>query len=322
MKHYPQAEIHPSRLRESKLQKKRLLEWACERGLLPDKLPPEWELNSRKDAGGSEHHVFAHEAGRWVKITRGNGDWFGYVPKATDTGWEFVHATASEYLARLNAMNEMMPGSVELHGVFKDEFGGVKIISSQPHLHGQTADCATIENEMAEAKYKALGDDAFYRAGDNRAIFALHGENAVLVDEAGLLVFDGIPINPTGALKAMIERLAERVVIPERKKGFNKLRYLKDAAERREALDYTDLVRHLRDMIEVLPNPDIKEQLDRTERLHTKHFPPVPEREPAYVPTVEEMMGQARILREGRIKDLESSGHPIPLHLQRWWLRE
>jgi hypothetical protein len=203
-----------------RLDKALLIDWARNAGVLLSEYPDRYPLNSPKDKGGSEHHVF--EGDRWVKITKGDGSSFGYQPldEGKKNEWMISKDPADllSYLEKLALHNQVFHDDIVLHGVLADPLGKVALIISQPDYQGTFAGVYTAINPAMEAAGFVRVEppsawleepSAYYRPADNIAVIDLHSENALLEGNGTFLrVFDNIMLQPTGALRATFERLA------------------------------------------------------------------------------------------------------------------
>jgi hypothetical protein len=217
----PPAADENTRITEARRHDKALLiDWARNAGILLSEYPDRYPPNSPKDKGGSEHHVFEGE--RWVKITKGDGNSFGYQPldEGKDDEWMISKDPADllSYLEKLALHNHVFHDDIILHGVVSDPLGKVALIISQPHYKGTFAGVYTsIKPAMEAAGFVRVEPpsarmeepSAYYRQADNVAVIDLHSENAILEDNGTFLrVFDNIMLQPTGALRATFERIA------------------------------------------------------------------------------------------------------------------
>jgi hypothetical protein len=190
-----------------------LTDWARAAGILITDPPSRYDLDGPLDKGGSEHHVFRDQEGRWVKITRGDGTSYGYQPRDYRDEWDIARegADAASYLEKLLLHNSIFHDDIVLHAVWADRVGNVALITSQPHYQGAYAAQETaIKPAMEAAGFIQLDPpSAYYRPADNLAVLDLHTENAITQDNGTFLrVFDNIILHPTGALRATFERLA------------------------------------------------------------------------------------------------------------------
>lgn len=180
-----------------------LIQWATKVGFYIEGLPTAYHPQARM-YGGMEHFVF--DAGpRWVKITQGSGEGFGFTIGALDGEALLVRAGPFEYLRRLELSNQVFKDDIVLHAVSRDGAGNVIIITSQPDYVGEPASIEFIQVSMQGAFFQALPETGcFYRAVDNIAIFDLHSENAVR-NGTHLHVFDAIVAEPDDELRGILE---------------------------------------------------------------------------------------------------------------------
>jgi DNA repair protein RadC len=218
----PAGDEQTRRAAARRLDKATLIDWARNAGVLLTEYPDRYPLNSPQDKGGSEHHVFHDASNRWVKITKGDGSYFGYQPldEGKDDEWMISKDPADllSYLEKLALHNLVFHDDIILHGVVSDPLGKVALIISQPHYKGTFAGVYTsIKPAMEAAGFVRVEPpsarreepSAYYHPSDNVAVIDLHSENAILEDNGTFLrVFDNIMLQPTGALRATFERLA------------------------------------------------------------------------------------------------------------------
>ncbi|QIF01917.1 hypothetical protein [Roseimicrobium sp. ORNL1] len=186
-----------------------LVDWARERRVLIQSLPPEWALDGAEDVGQMEHHVFLH-GDRVIKLTLGVGEYFGMWPVAHQGTWDMRREEASiiNYLESAANANALFGDDIAVHGVHIDRDGGVRLVISQPTIRGDSVDTNFIGKTMREQGFVQLvPPSSFYRASDNTAVIDLHQENAVRVGDL-LLPFDVKVLHPKGALRENLERAA------------------------------------------------------------------------------------------------------------------
>ena len=205
-----------------------LIDWARNAGVLINAIPDRYQIDGPKDKGGREHHVFHDTSGRWVKITKGDGDAFGLQPLDEGGKNEWMlspeHADVASYLEKLALHNQVFHDDIVLHGVVADPLGKVALIISQPDYEGTFAGVYTsIKPAMEAAGFVRVeppsarleDPSAYYRPSDNLAVLDLHDQNAILEGNGTFLrVFDNIMLHPTGALRATFERLAAKNAKP------------------------------------------------------------------------------------------------------------
>jgi hypothetical protein len=171
-----------------------------------------WELDGPLDIGGGEHHVFAGQ--RYVKITNRKFGDFGAAPMVGRYGLSLRPATLQEYLRRLRAQNEELGDDVRLHGVWDDERGRGRIITSQPAVVGNPVGDADIVRHMVGSGFEQLTEAGwYYRRPDNLLITDLTSRNAVA--HAGeLFPFDAHVSHPEGKLRDAVLQNLDRIRKP------------------------------------------------------------------------------------------------------------
>ena len=216
------------RAKDRQRDKALLIDWARNAGVLMNAIPGRYQIDGPKDKGGREHHVFHDSSGRWLKITKGDGDAFGLQPLDEGGKNEWMlspePADAASYLEKLILHNQVFHDDIVLHGVVADPLGNVSLIISQPDYKGTYAGVYTAIKPAMEAagfvrveppSARLEDPSAYYRPSDNLAVVDLHDQNAVLEGNGTFLrVFDNIMLRPTGALRATFERLAAKNAKP------------------------------------------------------------------------------------------------------------
>ncbi len=208
----------PVKALNPKEARRRLIEWAREKGLLMASLPSQWTRGSSNDKAGQEHHAFPFAVGgtiRWLKATKGNGTNFGLWPKDQGRDWALEpKGTIQDYLRRIQDANLLLGEDIILHGVLQDpQSGAVSIVTSQRHVveTAETKEQDVIDAMESQGFLMAGNTATYYRASDNLAIFDAHLGNVARVGET-LEAFDVIIMSPEGRLKQYLESAAQNRV--------------------------------------------------------------------------------------------------------------
>lgn len=151
--------------------------------------------------GGAEHDAwFDPKSQRWIKSTTGDGFSIGMIPRVTKSGgWELRNGTPLEYLESRRLQNEVFGDDVRLHGISTAD-GLAHVITSQPHVSGDTPTQPEIDSAMSGAGFSRMDDATYYRKADNVAVFDLHPANAFVAKDGSLLPIDAIVIHPNEEL--------------------------------------------------------------------------------------------------------------------------
>lgn len=182
-------------------QNNALVQWAKSNGVAIEKLPDQFTPRADDDVGGSEHHVWPTENGRWLKSTRGGatGTGMGSIPIVRPDGsWELHSATPSEYLQSRDLENKVFGDDIRLHAI-QVNGNNVNVVTSQPHVSGQKPTQPQIDSAMTDAGFARMDDATYYRKSDNVAVFDLHPNNA-FIHQGALLPIDAIVVHPSEEL--------------------------------------------------------------------------------------------------------------------------
>lgn len=219
---------------EIERQKRALAEWAKANGRALTELPPPFDFDSDRDAGGMEHHAwYEADSGRWLKVTKPSlgfypalfeqREWDPSLPGPTKwrrtTSWTLGRGTPEQYLEKLRGMEELLGMKTPVHGVLLDVKGNPAFIVSQKDVAGSPIDEGTIERHFKESGFLKVDDNSatYYRPEDNTMVFDAHSGN--MVEKEGKLTgFDVGVIHPSGELRDVVareyQRAAQRIAAP------------------------------------------------------------------------------------------------------------
>ncbi|MFN0076623.1 MAG: hypothetical protein ACKVY0_09125 [Prosthecobacter sp.] len=161
--------------------------------------------------GGEEHRICRgdHVYGKATYPGR-----YGFTVIAAMGAPTLTHALPAEYLERLLLSNRIFDDEVKLAGVTR-EAEGLVILTTQPTIVGTAASHDEMLDFFTSRRFAHLpgfcagykGSLSFYRDLDQVAVFDAHPANFIRDRSGVILPIDGVVVQATDELAAMLDHL-------------------------------------------------------------------------------------------------------------------